>query len=807
MNRPPAPDLAFDGFEEQRRIARRRRKRVLLPIIIVCAMLAALVTIALYNYRMMRGDALALSKGVIVNLQSRIETEMNAFLGHIPGLARLSRDLFANVPSDGPPRALAEAQGIGMLNGNPQLTAFFVGTESGQFLMVRRFAKDGQSGLETKIIHQATSPKEGWEIELTRRDGSGEVLSRETQPWDNYDPRQRPWYIGASAQSTVYWTDVYPFFTGRTAGVTASMALRDDAGTVRAVVGVDVALDSISRFLATLTIGKSGVALIVDDEGRLISHPSATAVREADDGSLRLTRVSDLDDDAIQRAFDRYRVEGHGRRDFTLGGRRYITSITSLNHLLNRDWSILVVVPEDDFVGFVGDNIRKTLFMGLSVIALAALLAALFVRQGLRDDRAAMRILERQEELDAQGETFGRLATIDRVEVGSADGTAIAEIIESVAHATRARRVSLWRYDNGVQALSCIDCFDRDSSGHTQGNRFDIADHEALMNAVRHGESFALIDTSADPRTQSIYRHYLLPVGCNALLSAPIVVGDEVRGAIWLEDTVSRTAWPSSMTGFVRSIANLLALRSTVFATPTDESASADDAQHVMPRPASTNMRATLAVGGLDASLDRRRAAALSARLAARGTATTSPVEVLERQPIIVILFTDAAALAGIAATGNTESTMAYILNRLEAAAATSGIAYLKVLGSQIVGSVEPDETAQQGLIRIIDFALSAHAICDDALPTDAAAPVFRIGVDSGPAIAGLVGHDEPSLTLWGDAVQTAALMAETALPGTIQVTESVYQALRSHYLFQLRGHHYAEAVGEFASYLVEGRL
>ena len=144
MNRLPAPDLAFDGFEEQRRIARRRRKRVLLPIIIVCAMLAALVTIALYNYRMMRSDALALSKGVIVNLQSRIETEMNAFLGHIPGLARLSRDLFANVPSDGPPRALAEAQGIGMLNGNPQLTAFFVGTETGQFLMVRRFAMANQ---------------------------------------------------------------------------------------------------------------------------------------------------------------------------------------------------------------------------------------------------------------------------------------------------------------------------------------------------------------------------------------------------------------------------------------------------------------------------------------------------------------------------------------------------------------------------------------------------------------------------------------------------------------------------------------
>ena len=36
-------------------------------------MLAALIGIAVYNYKTMRADALALSKGVIVNLQNRIE--------------------------------------------------------------------------------------------------------------------------------------------------------------------------------------------------------------------------------------------------------------------------------------------------------------------------------------------------------------------------------------------------------------------------------------------------------------------------------------------------------------------------------------------------------------------------------------------------------------------------------------------------------------------------------------------------------------------------------------------------------------
>ena len=36
---------------------------------------------------------------------------------------------------------------------------------------------------------------------------------------------------------------------------------------------------------------------------------------------------------------------------------------------------------------------------------------------------------------------------------------------------------------------------------------------------------------------------------------------------------------------------------------------------------------------------------------------------------------------------------------------------------------------------------------------------------------------------------------------------ESVYEALHDRYLFQLRGHHYLEDVGEFSTYLLGGRL
>ena len=50
-----------------------------------------------------------------------------------------------------------------------------------------------------------------------------------------------------------------------------------------------------------------------------------------------------------------------------------------------------------------------------------------------------------------------------------------------------------------------------------------------------------------------------------------------------------------------------------------------------------------------------------------------------------------------------------------------------------------------------------------------------------------------------------AGQMADTSLPGAIQVTRPVYQLLQQRYLFQQRGHHYLEGVGEFSTYLLSG--
>jgi class 3 adenylate cyclase len=81
-----------------------------------------------------------------------------------------------------------------------------------------------------------------------------------------------------------------------------------------------------------------------------------------------------------------------------------------------------------------------------------------------------------------------------------------------------------------------------------------------------------------------------------------------------------------------------------------------------------------------------------------------------------------------------------------------------------------------------------------------------RIGIDTGPVVAGVIGTDKFSYDLWGDTVNTASRMESLGVPGCIQVTARTYQRLRNSYRFQRRGLVAVKGKGEMVSYFLVGR-
>jgi class 3 adenylate cyclase len=81
-----------------------------------------------------------------------------------------------------------------------------------------------------------------------------------------------------------------------------------------------------------------------------------------------------------------------------------------------------------------------------------------------------------------------------------------------------------------------------------------------------------------------------------------------------------------------------------------------------------------------------------------------------------------------------------------------------------------------------------------------------RIGIDTGPVEAGVIGTSKFSYDLWGDTVNTASRMESHGVAGCIQVTERTYQRLRDGYRFQRRGPIQVRGMGELVTYFLVGR-
>ena len=120
----------------------------------------------------------------------------------------------------------------------------------------------------------------------------------------------------------------------------------------------------------------------------------------------------------------------------------------------------------------------------------------------------------------------------------------------------------------------------------------------------------------------------------------------------------------------------------------------------------------------------------------------------------------------------------------------TIGDAYMVASGLLDEGSGHAEELA--------NMALEMQAAIARRPPLE-----VRIGMDIGPVVAGVIGHQKFIYDLWGDTVNTAGRMESHGMPGAIQVTERAYLRLAPAFAFEERGIIDVKGKGQMRTYLL----
>jgi adenylate cyclase len=810
-------DINLDTKTRRRRL-KRRLLRVVIPVGCVLFMIVTILSISAYGYYVNRRDVLVLSDDLLEALDRRIATQVHDYLVPASEMVKLAAGIVQD-PSFGIDKdSEIEALAIQILRTYPQLTAFSIAGTRGDFLMPKKMP-DG--AIHTKNIEHSEA---GRRVSWTRRDQQGKIVKVEESLDDSYDPRVRPWYIGAVKNKGLYWTDVYIFFSDQSPGVTASMPVYDQDEKLLGVLGVDIKLAEVSAFLAGLTIGRHGQALIIDKQGHLVAYPEIDRMLKEVAGKLQPVMLNELGDPVLDRAFSRFQIEGPGNRDLMVDNRRYLNTVSSLKSTVGRDWSVMIIVPEDDFVGFVGKNFRTILMMTSVIVILASLLAGLLVFQGLRADRNAKLVLDRKQELEAQSRAFSELASKAAM-FDPADTESLGELTKIVSTAVTVRRTSAWHFVDDGKQLLCDDCYDRESSGHTQGTLLERDDYLQLFDALQQGEEIVISDAADDPMLSELYRVYLHPLGCRSLLAVPVTLDGQTAGTIWFEHEGKARVWGSEDISFARAIAGMLALRLAAeqkpeTSLPVQEAGSDTTIDSVSVKKASAksapagrsessaNLKPATSQPTGKASSTMIRSDFLADIMVDRGYDRHKlRTDVFTDTTVFVLRFTDPLSLARDLGEGQTTTVVDQLICHLEDMVISNGIDYWKIMSDQIVCATGLGDDSNAHTHTIADFALGIQHQCIGLFADLDERMEFRIGIDRGAVVGSTLGRHHKSYNIWGDAVTVALTMADTALAGSIHVSEAAYLRLRTSYLLRVRGSYYLKDVGEISTYLLTGKI
>ena len=178
--------------------------------------------------------------------------------------------------------------------------------------------------------------------------------------------------------------------------------------------------------------------------------------------------------------------------------------------------------------------------------------------------------------------------------------------------------------------------------------------------------------------------------------------------------------------------------------------------------------------------------------------------------PAVTVLFADIVGFTRMSARLPPERIVGMLNDlfcRFDDLAGSLGLEKIKTIGDCYMVAGGLPEPRRDHAEAIADMALAMLAIVAELAARTGEPLSVRIGLHSGPVVAGVIGKRKFIYDLWGDTVNIASRMESHGIPGTIQLSAASRQLLDGKYRLQPRGTIEVKGKGEMETWFLEDRL
>ena len=182
---------------------------------------------------------------------------------------------------------------------------------------------------------------------------------------------------------------------------------------------------------------------------------------------------------------------------------------------------------------------------------------------------------------------------------------------------------------------------------------------------------------------------------------------------------------------------------------------------------------------------------------------------IYDYHPSTTILFSDMVGFTEIAShldAHRVVSLIDHIFRCFDELCDRRGVEKIKTIGDSYMAAAGVPTPSDNHAERIADLALDMLDTHKRVVLEEGVSMDIRIGIHSGPVVAGVIGHRKYAYDLWGDSVNVASRMESTGIPGEIQLSVETRRLLPDRFRCDIRGNVALKGHGSIEAFLLRGR-